>query len=54
MGFSIGRDAPALHRAVRADGPHLLVRLAAEWVIYPCDPDIVAARIKRADRRPQG
>ena len=31
-----------------------LDRLAAEGIISPCDPDIVAARIKRADRRPQG
>jgi Helix-turn-helix domain len=31
-----------------------LHRLAAEGIIAPCDPDIVAARIKRADRRPQG
>jgi len=31
-----------------------LDRLAAEDIISPCDPDIVAARIKRADRRPQG
>jgi hypothetical protein len=31
-----------------------LDRLAAEGIIPPCDPDIVAARIKRADRRPQG
>ena len=30
-----------------------LDRLAAEGIISPCDPDIVAARIKRADRRPQ-
>jgi hypothetical protein len=29
-------------------------RLAAEGIISPCDPAIVAARIKRADRRPQG
>jgi len=29
-------------------------RLAAEGIISPCDPGIVAARIKRADRRPQG
>ena len=28
--------------------------LEAEDIISPCDPDIVAARIKRADRRPQG
>lgn len=27
---------------------------AAQHVISPCDPDTVAARIKRADRRPQG
>jgi hypothetical protein len=31
-----------------------LDRLAAAGIIAPCDPDIVAARIKRADRRPQG
>ncbi|HEY3033514.1 MAG TPA: hypothetical protein VGJ54_02485, partial [Streptosporangiaceae bacterium] len=31
-----------------------LDRLAAENIISPCAPDIVAARIKRADRRPQG
>jgi hypothetical protein len=31
-----------------------LDRLEAEGVITPCDPDIIAARIKRADRRPQG
>ena len=31
-----------------------LDRLAAEGIIGPCDPGIVAARIKRADRRPQG
>jgi Helix-turn-helix domain len=31
-----------------------LDRLEAEGIISPCDPDIVAARIKRADRRPQG
>jgi hypothetical protein len=30
-----------------------LDRLAAEGIISPCDPGIVAARIKRADRRPQ-
>lgn len=28
--------------------------LAAEGIISPCDPVIVAARIRRADRRPQG
>jgi len=31
-----------------------LDRLAAEGIISPCDPGIVAARIKRAARRPQG
>ncbi len=31
-----------------------LDRLAAVGIIAPCDPDVVAARIKRADRRPQG
>jgi Helix-turn-helix domain len=31
-----------------------LDRLAAEGIIAPCDPGIVAARIKLADRRPQG
>jgi Helix-turn-helix domain len=31
-----------------------LDRLAAEGIIASCDPDIIAARIKRADRRPQG
>jgi hypothetical protein len=28
--------------------------LEAAAIISPCDPEIVAARIKRADRRPQG
>jgi hypothetical protein len=31
-----------------------LDRLEAEGVIQPCDPAVVAARIKRADRRPKG
>jgi hypothetical protein len=31
-----------------------LDRLEAEGIIWPCDPAIVAAKIKRADRRPQG
>jgi hypothetical protein len=31
-----------------------LDRLAGGGIIWPCDPGIVAARIKRADRRPQG
>ena len=29
-------------------------RLEAEGIIQACDPDIIAARIKRADRRPKG
>ncbi|HTX85202.1 MAG TPA: helix-turn-helix domain-containing protein [Streptosporangiaceae bacterium] len=31
-----------------------LDRLEAEGIIRPCDPAVVAAKIKRADRRPQG
>jgi Helix-turn-helix domain len=31
-----------------------LDRLEAEGIIRPCDPTVVAAKIKRADRRPQG
>jgi hypothetical protein len=31
-----------------------LDRLEVGGVIAPCDPGVVAARIKRADRRPQG
>jgi Helix-turn-helix domain len=31
-----------------------LDRLEAGGIISPCDADVVAARIKRADRRPQG
>jgi hypothetical protein len=31
-----------------------LDRLAAAGIIWPCDPGIVAVRIKRADRRPRG
>jgi hypothetical protein len=31
-----------------------LDRLGATTIISACDPDIVAARIKRADRWPQG
>lgn len=37
-------------RTVRA----CLGRLEAEGLIRPCDPAVVAARIKRADRRPNG
>ena len=31
-----------------------LDRLDAAGIIRPCDPEIVAARIKRAGRRPKG
>jgi hypothetical protein len=31
-----------------------LDQLEAAGIVSPCDPGIVAARIKRADRRPQG
>jgi hypothetical protein len=31
-----------------------LDRLAVEGTITPCDPGIVTARMKRADRRPKG
>ncbi len=31
-----------------------LARLATEGIIRPCDPAIVAAKIKRADQRPKG
>jgi hypothetical protein len=31
-----------------------LDRLDAAGIIRPCDPEIVTARIKRADRRPKG
>jgi Helix-turn-helix domain len=31
-----------------------LDRLEAEGIIQPCDPELVAARIKRADRRAKG
>jgi hypothetical protein len=47
--------AGQLHRAVGADGTHLPGPAAAtEGIISRCDPNIVAARIKRVDRRPQG
>ncbi len=43
---------PSVATLVRAAGRTVrtcLDRLAAEGIISPCDPDIVAARIKRAD-----
>jgi len=51
---------PSVATLVRYTGPSertvrtCLDRLAAGGIIAPCDPGIVAARIKRADRRPQG
>jgi hypothetical protein len=50
----VGGHAGPLHRAGGADGPHLPGPAAGRGIISPCDPCIVAARIKRADRRPQG
>src|SRR5258706_10270831 len=44
------RTAGLSERTVRTG----LDRLEASGIISACDPDIVAARIKRADRRPQG
>jgi hypothetical protein len=49
-GATLVRYTGLAERTVRT----CLDRLAAEGIIAPCDPDIVAARIKRADRRPQG
>ena len=51
---------PSVATLVRYTGPSertvrtCLDRLATGGIIAPCDPDIVAAPIKRADRRPQG
>jgi len=45
-GMSLG-DGP---RTVRTS----LDRLEVDRIIIPCDPDIGATRIKRADRRPKG
>jgi hypothetical protein len=50
----VGGHAGPVHRPVRADGRTCLDRLGAAGIIGPCDPEIVAARIKRADRRPKG
>lgn len=47
---TLARYARLSVRSVRT----ALDRLEAAGVIRPCDPAIVAARIKRADRRPQG
>jgi hypothetical protein len=47
---TLGRYTGLAERTVRT----CLDRLAAAGIIAPCDPDIVAARIKRADRRRQG
>jgi hypothetical protein len=50
VGATLVRYTGLSERTVRT----CLDRLEAEDIISPCDPDIVAARIKRADRRPQG
>ena len=49
---------PSVATLVRYTGSEQTVRtcldrLAVEGTITPCDPGIIAARIKRADRRPQ-
>jgi hypothetical protein len=50
VGGTLVRYTGLSERTVRT----CLDRLAAEDIILACDPDIVAARIKRADRRAQG
>jgi Helix-turn-helix domain len=51
---------PSVARLVRYTGLSertvrtCLDRLDAAGIIRPCDPEIVTARIKRADRRPKG
>jgi hypothetical protein len=50
-------SVPTLARYTRLSERHVrtaLDRLEAEGIIRPCDPAIVAARIRRADKRPQG
>jgi hypothetical protein len=47
---TLGRCSGLSERTVRT----CLDRLEAGGIISPCDPDLVAARIKRAGRRPQG
>jgi hypothetical protein len=55
-----GAAFPSVARLVRYTGLSertvrtCLGRLEAAGIIGPCDPGIVAARIKRADRRPKG
>ena len=49
VGGSLVRYTGLAERTART----CLDRLAAAGIIAPCDPDIVAARIKRADRRPR-
>jgi hypothetical protein len=49
-----GGHAGPLHRAAGGTVRTCLDRLEAEGIISPCDPGIVAARIRRAGRRPQG
>lgn len=56
-----GRDAfpgvPTLTRYTRLSERTVrtaLDRLEAEGTVHPCDPDVLAAKIKRGDRRPNG
>jgi hypothetical protein len=53
-GLPLGLDADPLHLPVRADLQTALDRLEQTGIIRTCDPAVVAAKIKRADRRPQG
>jgi hypothetical protein len=52
--FPVGGHAGPLHGLSERTVRTCLDRLEAEGIISPCDPDIVAAQIKHADRRPQG
>jgi Helix-turn-helix domain len=47
---TLGRYTGLSERTVRT----CLDRLEAGGIISPCHPDIIVARIKRADRRPKG
>ena len=50
----VGGHARPLHRPVRAHRAHLPGPARGRGIIQACDPDIIAARIKRADWRPKG
>ena len=53
--FALGPAGPGGGQAGRLPGRgSRRQRWPAEGIIRPCDPAVVAAKIKRADRRPQG